>query len=555
MVFTYPDLLYTAASQRVDARVLERALIFGFSAGDTNRAFERCVETARVAESTFDERTFGKDLFIAELVQHCFKLRIEGRTYTPSAPYLQRVLCNPPQSVEDVELRQRGFQELLSNKELRRHAEAMYVGLLALRELLSRGDFSARVDQNQRRLEILRAMVTLVRRLESFAEATSVLRRLSEYAEQVTASEGFRFAEELLRYEDNHAAINVSLQLGSDGSIRHFEVTDMRDAVGSPLQHSFFFRLWRQLRLMLKGYRVVESEVLSRLLYRAFEGLKEYVPALFQLLGDLEVYLSGLGFWQLGTTSGYDMCFAKLDPATWGENAEAQANPKGSATASLHGLFNPFLVVEGANVQVCDVGCSPRTILILTGPNSGGKTRLMQAVALAQLLGQGGFPVPARQALLPRVHGMFVSMIEEVRADQSEGRLGMELLRIRALFEQVSPGDLVVLDELCSGTNPSEGEEIFQLVTELLVELGAQVWISTHFLKLAQELEAQGHAGLQANLRFLQVDLDQNDKPTYRFKPGVATTSLARQTAARLGVTRAELSNLVERAKRRRTTV
>lgn len=541
-----PDLLFSVASQRVDARLLERALIFGFAAGDTNRAFERSVENLKVPESTFDERTFAKDLFISDLVRNCFKLRIEGKLHAPCEAYLQRVICSPPRETEDVELRKAVFAELLADVELRRHAEAVYLGILGLREVLSRGDFSARVDQNQRRLEILRAIVTLVRRLQSFAPATSALARLASYAEQASASIGFRFAEELLSYEDNHAAINVSLQLGSDGSIRHFEVTNVRDAVGSPLQHSFVFRFWRQLKLIFKGYRVTESEVLSRLLYRAFEGVKEFVPPLFQVLGDIEVYLCGLGFWQTAALSGHDVSFAELRDQ---RGSDASRPLPAALASSISGLFNPFLVVEGVKVRTCDVECASDSIVILTGPNSGGKTRLMQAVALVHLLAHGGFPVPAKHARITRVQNLFVSMIEEVRADQAEGRLGMELLRIRKLFEQVGPRDLVVLDELCSGTNPSEGEEIFQLVTELIAELGPQVWISTHFLKLAHELE--GQAELHPYLRFLQVDLDANDHPTYQFKPGVAVTSLAKQTAARLGVTRAELSSLVERARTR----
>src|SRR5262249_24821147 len=115
-----------------------------------------------------------------------------------------------------------------------------------------------------------------------------------------------------------------------------------------------------------------------------------------------------------------------------------------------------------------------------------------------------------------------------------------------ALFETVPLGGMVLLDELCSGTNPSEGEELFQLVLGLLAELEPQAFVSTHFLGLAEGL-ARGSTPLP--LAFLQVELDPGELPTYRFGPGVARTSLAHRTAQRLGVTRDDLLVLLNRSK------
>jgi DNA mismatch repair protein MutS2 len=141
---------------------------------------------------------------------------------------------------------------------------------------------------------------------------------------------------------------------------------------------------------------------------------------------------------------------------------------------------------------------------------------------------------------------MFLSIGDHADAHQTEGRLGSELLRVRKVFESVRPGAFLVVDELCSGTNPSEGEEIFRMVLSLLHQLSPQAFISTHFLELAASLfraRADARASTTRNSReqgldFLQVELDAQSRPTYRFVPGVASTSLAAQTAARLGVTR-----------------
>jgi DNA mismatch repair protein MutS2 len=142
---------------------------------------------------------------------------------------------------------------------------------------------------------------------------------------------------------------------------------------------------------------------------------------------------------------------------------------------------------------------------------------------------------------------LFVSLIEESRADQPEGQLGMELLRIRRLFEELRMGSLVLLDELCSGTNPSEGEEIAQLVLSLLPEMRARAFVTTHLLSFAARLAAEKPI---PGLEFAQVALDASERPTYGFTSGVAKTSLARRTAARLGVTKDELLDLIAARKR-----
>ena len=180
--------------------------------------------------------------------------------------------------------------------------------------------------------------------------------------------------------------------------------------------------------------------------------------------------------------------------------------------------------------------------MVITGPNSGGKTRFLQAIALTQLLGQVGIFVPAARASLVIAPNLFLSLVTDGDAGQVEGRLGTELLRIRKLFEELETGSLAILDELCSGTNPNEGEEIFEMVLSLLPRLSPQLFVSTHFLGLAQRLEKERPV---KTLSFLQVELDAEEKPTYQFVPGVATTSLAHKVAARLGVTKDELEALV----------
>jgi DNA mismatch repair protein MutS2 len=329
------------------------------------------------------------------------------------------------------------------------------------------------------------------------------------------ASDGYRRLRDLLDYEENLSTLDVRVRLGMDGRVRGLEMLAVKENEGNWFYASPLGRFLGNLSSLLRGYRFSEQELVARLIDGVFEGLEEAFGFLFQLIGDLEFYLAALAFRDLAEKKGLSVC---------------------------------LLLAQGVDVVPCDLDTERHDMtVIVTGPNSGGKTRLLQSVAIAQMLGQSGFFVPAREAVLGVAPGLFVSLIEEATADQSEGRLGMELIRIRSLFEKLRVGSMVVLDELCSGTNPSEGEEIFELVVTLLGELGPQAFITTHFLQLAARLAAHPPV---PKLAFFQVELDQHQFPTYRFMPGVAQTSLAHRTAARLGVTREELLALIEASKR-----
>jgi DNA mismatch repair protein MutS2 len=252
----------------------------------------------------------------------------------------------------------------------------------------------------------------------------------------------------------------------------------------------------------------------------------------------MEFYLAALQFRRLSAAQGLSVCLPEISIA---EPFDA-THPR-----ALYGLFNPLLLSARARPVPCVVEHERHTDpVILTGPNSGGKTRLLQALSLTQLLGQGGFFVPAARAQLVWAHGMFLSITEQAAAHQQEGRLGTELLRIRRVFESMRFGAFVAVDELCSGTNPAEGEEIFRMVLDLLRELHPQAFISTHFLQFAARLATES----ETPRSFLQVELDARNLPTYQFSEGVAQASLAQATAARLGVTREELTALVDRQRR-----
>jgi DNA mismatch repair protein MutS2 len=521
------DLLHEDPIARLDLAAAREALTFAFVSGDGD-VFTRLLEHTPTAPSLFVLEDFGRDLQLAHFIERCFPVIAGGRRRPASPGYLLRVLGSPPRERAHVEFRQRICAELVSSAPLIERFESLYVKLRQLRERLGHPSIGVQ-DGIQRRLGILGALRDVVESLSrDFVGTTSGLERLHQFGQRMAGSVGYRRLCDLLDYEQKRAELDLRVGIGFDGRIRTFQTIERREKRSSVFYSTAFGRLWTLISLLFDGYRTSTGELLSRLVDDVFSGLESEVAFLFQLIGDMEVYLGTLGFRRLAARAGLAVClpdFSDQGPRT------------------LTAVFNPWLVAEGRPCVASDLELGEREHLVfITGPNSGGKTRLLQALCLCQLLGQGGLFVPAARAELRWATGLFASLIEHTGVDQVEGRLGTELLRIRRVFERLRAGSMVVMDELCSGTNPSEGEALMQLVLEALYQLAPQAFITTHFLEFAAHL-----AATTRHHRFLQAELDAHEQPTYAFTDGVARTSLAHRVAERLGVTRESLFALMAR--------
>jgi DNA mismatch repair protein MutS2 len=525
-----PDLLHATPFGRFDGEALRLSLTLAFSGGGQGGLFGEALDRAALAPSSFDARAFANDLFLRSFVGLCCKVNIGQREYAVAQQHLTRLLAAPPSDPRTVEFRRSILAELSSSRPLRHELEQLYVVLYRLRKLLESS--SAEWDPNRRQMDVLAAVKELVERMASgFGAARSGLSRLAAFGLAVKSSEAFRSLSDLIAYDEKLATLELKVSVGADGKIRGFKLLSVAENQTNPFVGSPVQRWLARAELFLRGFSFSSGEVMARLILAVFDGLEPVFPSFVSLLGDLEFYLGALGFADFAASAGLAVCLPDF------------VAPE--APRRLSGLFNPLLLAHGIPPVPCDLTTNRHdTTVLVTGPNSGGKTRLLQSVALAQLLGQAGVFVPARVAELTLASSLVVSLIQETKADQAEGRLGMELVRIRALFEHLPPGAMVLLDELCSGTNPSEGEEIFELVVQMLTRLRPQAFITTHFLAFAGRLESEGTI---PELRFLQVSLGDNHEPTYQFKPGVAKTSLAGHAAARLGVTGEQLLALVER--------
>lgn len=528
------DLLHAEPRAWGDLHGAAELVRFAFEGGDCAGVFDTLVGALPLAPTRWVAESFASQLHLDALIDSCFAIRTPAGKIAPSRRVMRRVLEAPPEDTRDVAARQAVLDELTREPSLRTDLERLNAATRRLRDALEMAT-STEPNLVRRKIGVLVALQEVVNAMaDGFASSRSALARLRDKGTAIRARSEWTRLTELVDLEGNLATVDLRVRLGSDGTVRGFGVLAIRENRDNDLLPGPFLRLVQRIVSFLRGHRYGESEVVVRLLEEVFAPFVDDVVDLLSSIGAVEVYLAAMGFSDLAREKGLAVSL----PEVGGAHAERV----------IEGLFNPLLFLQGVTPKACDLPVAPNdALVVITGPNSGGKTRLLQALALTQLLGQVGLFVPARRARLVCAPRLFLSLVTDDDAAQVEGRLGTELLRIRKLFEQLEPGSVAMLDELCSGTNPDEGEAIFEMVVSLLPRLSPQVWVSTHFLGLAARLAKSPPA---TTLSFLQVELDASEQATYRFVPGVATSSLAHKVAARLGVTREALEAIVEEKQR-----
>jgi DNA mismatch repair protein MutS2 len=218
------------------------------------------------------------------------------------------------------------------------------------------------------------------------------------------------------------------------------------------------------------------------------------------------------------------------------------------AVVELHQLRHPLLGEEAVpNDLVLGRGFG---VLVVSGPNAGGKTVAMKSVALALLLARAGLHVPAAPGA--RI-GAFEALLADIGdAQDLREHLSTFSAHVSNLAEIVAsagPRTLVALDEVGVGTDPSEGAALAQAVLEVLADAGARVVATTHYNLLKEMAE------VDARFANASVEFDAETlAPTYRLRLGAAGSSSALAVAARMGMPGAVLERagaLLEREDRR----
>ena len=203
---------------------------------------------------------------------------------------------------------------------------------------------------------------------------------------------------------------------------------------------------------------------------------------------------------------------------------------------------NPVLGKENPDYIGNDFVLEDDKLVLVTGPNSGGKTAFCKTITQIQLLAQIGCYVPANAATLTVADRIFYQVSEVSHLNDGEGRFGTELKRTKDIFLATTAKSLVVLDELSEGTTFEEKMESSSNVLNGFYRKGNSTILITHNHQLVDNFVRQG-VGLPRQVEFA------NDAPTYKLIAGISRVSHADRVAKKIGFSKEDIDNYLADAK------
>lgn len=192
-----------------------------------------------------------------------------------------------------------------------------------------------------------------------------------------------------------------------------------------------------------------------------------------------------------------------------------------------HGLRQQGQPVVPISLQLDD----EHPVMVISGPNAGGKTVALKTVGLCALMAQSGLHVPAEQAALPVFHQVLPDIGDQQSIVANLSTFTAHVQNVRQMAELLSPPALVLLDEVGTGTDPEEGAALAVAIVDYFKRRGAMVIATTHYQGLKM------YAQLTPGVISASVEFDDEKlQPTYRLLQGLAGSSSGIEIARRMGL-------------------
>ncbi len=340
--------------------------------------------------------------------------------------------------------------------------------------------------------------------------------RLQEKMRRLVSSEQVRkyLQEGFVTQRDGRYVLPLKTDFkGRVKGIIHDQSTSGATIFVEPLAVVDLNNAWKQLQLE-------ETQEINRILTALTAAVAErgkFIAATVQALAELDLILA---------KARYAEAIAATAPELGNWNTIAADTPRLHLRAARHPLLNPETVVPVDLTLTAGT-----TMLVITGPNTGGKTVSLKTAGLLTLMAQSGLHIPAADgSRLVVFDGIFADIGDEQSLEQSLSTFSAHMTNIVAIMRASTPQSLVIFDEL-GGTDPIEGAALAHAILDTLLAQKITTLVATHFA----ELKAFAYTTPGVENASMAFDVETLS-PTFKLQLGLPGNSNAFAIAERLGL-------------------